>query len=537
MKFNMLATTLLILFFHQNIALADEDSPEIKIGERLFLETRFAQAYYANTNKADPVMDSTVMTSKTLRGPFAGKTMNCRACHMVDEHAENPLAGMRSYADYAKRPPVPARNDGAKTSGRNSMSMVNISLPHHNQESAVFHFDGEFNSMEDLVRATYTGRNFGWLIGEDKLAIKHIAKIIRQDNGSGELAKEFGGRYSTLLQGTNKNLPKKLRLPREFRIDVKHASDLEIFNTVAKLVAAYVSSLTFEIDDKGNYIGSPYDAFLKKNNLPIKPKKNESPREYSSRLLEAVNKIKQPRFITSKKNKFKSHKQEFIFTIKELQGMKLFFKKGSQKLSGGNCVSCHTAPHFSDFGFHNTGLSQQNYDELHGKGSFMKLRIPHLAKRNNNHNDFLPATSKHPLANSRFRSISAKNKVGYTDLGLWNVFANPDMPAPQEKLKNIMCMQSSIFIKNKCNNAAILKNTVAAFKTPVLRDLGHSSPYMHTGQFLDLQQAVRFYITSSNLAKNKNLLNAEEKISNINLSEKDIKPLVAFLKSLNEDYE
>ena len=537
MKFNMLATILLILFGMQSIALADEDPAEIKIGERLFLETRFAQAYYANPNKSDPVMDKTILTSKALRGPFTGKTMNCRACHMVDEHAKNPSAGIRSYSDYTKRPPVPSRTDGAKTSGRNSMSMVNISLPHHTQESAVFHFDGQFNSMEDLVRATYTGRNFGWLVGEDKLAIKHIAKIIRQDKGNGELAKEFGGRYSTLLQGTDQHIPNEFKLPSEYRIDVNQASDLEVFNTIAKLVTAYVSNLTFEIDGDGNYIGSPYDAFLKINNLPRKPKINESPQEYSLRLIEAVNQIKQPHFIESKMNKFKSHKQEFVFTKKELQGMKLFFKKGSKKLSGGNCVSCHTAPHFSDFGFHNTGLSQQNYDELHGQGAFMKLRIPHLAERNNNHNAFLPATSKHPLANSRFRSITAKNKIGYTDLGLWNVFANPDMPAPQEKLKNIMCMQSSTLMKNKCNNAVILKNTVAAFKTPVLRDLGHSSPYMHTGQFLDLQQAVRFYITSSNLAKNKKLRNTEEKIKNINISEKDIEPLVAFLKSLNEDYE
>ena len=537
MKFNTLAITLLFLVGNQNITLAGEDSAEIKIGERLFLETRFAQAYYANPNKADPVMDKTKMTSTSLRGAFAGKTMNCRVCHMVDEHAENPSAGMRSYTDYAKRPPVPSRKDGAITSGRNSMSMVNISLPHHNQESAVFHFDGEFNSMEDLVRATYTGRNFGWLVGEDKLAIKHIAKIIRQDNGSGELAKEFGGRYSTLLQGTEQNIPSEFKLPSEYRIDVKYASDHDIFNTVAKLVAAYVSSLTFEIDGEGNYIGSPYDAFLKINNLPRKPKINESPQEYSLRLIEAVNQIKQPHFIESKMNKFKSHKQEFVFTKKELQGMKLFFKKGTQKLAGGNCVSCHTAPHFSDFGFHNTGLSQQNYDELHGEGEFMKLIVPGLAERNKKYNAFLPATSKHPLANSRFRSIAAKNKIGYTDLGLWNVFANPDMPAPQEKLKNIMCMQSSILIKNKCNNAEILNNTIAAFKTPVLRDLGHSNPYMHTGQFLDLQQAVRFYITSSNLAKNKKLRNTEEKITNINISEKDIEPLVAFLKSLNEDYE
>ena len=325
MKFNKLATTLLILLCNQNITLAGEDTAKIEIGERLFLETRFSQAYYANPTKADPVMDKTILTNKALRGPFAGKTMNCRACHMVDEHEKNPSAGMRSYSDYAKRPPVPSRKDGAKTSGRNSMSMVNISLPHHTQESAVFHFDGDFNSMEDLVRATYTGRNFGWLVGENKLAIKHIAQIIRQDNGSGELAKEFGGRYSTLLQGTDKNIPNEFKLPSEYRIDVKQASDLDIFNTVAKLVAAYVSSLTFEIDGDGNYIGSPYDAFLKKNNLPRKPKINESPREYSLRLIEAVSQIKQPQFITRKMNKFKNHEQEFVFTKKELQGMKLFF--------------------------------------------------------------------------------------------------------------------------------------------------------------------------------------------------------------------
>ena len=534
MKFNMLASTLLILLGNQSIAFADEDPAEIAIGERLFLETRFAHAYYANPNKADPVMDETMLTSKALRGPFAGKTMNCRACHMVDEHAKNPIAGMRSYSDYAKRPPVPSRKDGAKTSGRNSMSMVNISLPHHSQENAVFHFDGQFNSMEDLVRATYTGRNFGWLIGEDKLAIKHIAKIIRQDNGSGELAKEFGGRYSTLLQGTNKNIPNKLRLPSEYRIDVKHASDLEIVNAIAKLVATYVSNLTFETDDEGNYIGSPYDAFLRKNNLPRKPNKNESAQEYSSRLLEAVDQIKQPRFITSKTNKFKTHKQEFVFTKKELQGMKLFFKKGSQKLTGGNCVSCHTAPHFSDFGFHNTGFVQHNYDAIHGANAFNDLDIPKLAQRNKKYNKFLPATAKHPNANSLFRSISSKSKPGYTDLGMWNIFANPDMPAPQQKLKTIMCSQQ----KNKnCEADKLLEKTIATFKTPVLRDLGHSNPYMHTGEFDTLRQAVEFYITSSTLTKKNKILNSDNEMKAINLSIKDVAPLVAFLKSLNEDYD
>ena len=538
MKIKMLLTSLLYLFLNTTFAQTTaEDPAEIAIGERLFLETRFAQAYFANPLKTDPVMDNTITTNQALKSPLIGKTMNCRACHLVDEYAKNPLAGMRSYADYANRPPVPKRADNAITSGRNSMSMVNISIPHQDQKDAVFHFDGEFNSMEDLVRATYTGRNFGWLAGEEKLAIQHIAKIIREDNGKGELAREFGGSYTSVFIGTNKNLSEKFRLPVEYRINVKQATDKEIFNAVAKLVSAYVNNLSFKVDKEGRYIGSPYDAFLKKNNLPRKPGKSESPKAYSSRLLKALNHLKQPRFVKAGENTFATHKQDFVFSEKQLHGMKLFFSKGSKATTGGNCVSCHTAPHFSDFGFHNTGLSQQNYDELHGSGEFMKLAIPGLIIRNKNHNQFLPATAKHPAATSRFRSIDSKTKPGFTDLGLWNIFANPDMPNPQKKLKSIMCSQAKIAINKQCNNAALLENTIAAFKTPVLRDLGHSNPYMHTGQFLNLAQAVRFYIISSALAKNNILRNSEMTLKEINLTEKEIEPLVAFIKSLNEDYD
>jgi len=38
----------------------EHDPAEIAIGERLFLETRFAQAYYANPGKADPALQYTL---------------------------------------------------------------------------------------------------------------------------------------------------------------------------------------------------------------------------------------------------------------------------------------------------------------------------------------------------------------------------------------------------------------------------------------------------------------------------------------------
>jgi len=70
------------------------DPPEVALGERLFLETRFAQFFHAflgaghgvndPLDPGDPVMDTTAATgTPALPGPFAGTSMNCRQCHLV----------------------------------------------------------------------------------------------------------------------------------------------------------------------------------------------------------------------------------------------------------------------------------------------------------------------------------------------------------------------------------------------------------------------------------------------------------------------
>lgn len=510
---------------NQKTGTAEEQDPaEIAIGERLFLETRFAQAYYDNQQKADPALEYTLTMDLPLRGPFAGKTMNCRACHLVDEHVDTENAGMRSYADFTHNSPIPERNDGHHLTPRNSMSLVNINIAA--EHGVLFHFDGEFNSMEDLVRGTLTGRNYGWLADEAEQAIKHIARIIREDDGKDELGQEFGGSYRRVLAATDQQIPAELVLPAEYRLDVDKASDRQIFDAVAKLIAAYVDDLGFVKDEQGNYTDSPYDHFLELNNLPRQPVQDETSQQYAKRLLTAVEQLDSAKFITDKQASFKFHKQTFAFGEKELTGMKLFFGRG-------NCVACHAAPHFSDFGFHNTGLTQVNYDEAHGDGSFTKLDIPNLVTRNLNYDAYLPATANHPKASGRYRSIVDIDKPGNTDLGLWNVFANPDKPAPQAKLKQLLCKQTGV---KTCTAEQILPYTIAAFKTPVLRDLGHSNPYMHNGQFNSLHEAVSFYITSSALAKQDQLVNADPMLRDINITAKDIEPLVAFLNALNEDY-
>jgi hypothetical protein len=111
--------------------------------------------------------------------------------------------------------------------------MVNASIPREPQ--LYLHFDGEFASSVDLVRDTITGRNFGWLVPERATAIRHVAHIIRQDDGTGQLAAEFGGSYRRVLLGTDPDIPDLFRLPSEYRLDVSNASDEKVLDAVSHL--------------------------------------------------------------------------------------------------------------------------------------------------------------------------------------------------------------------------------------------------------------------------------------------------------------
>jgi cytochrome c peroxidase len=508
--------------------LGGDDPVEIAIGERIFLETRFAR-HHANTRgQEDPVQGRSIDTEgHELGNPFKGNTMSCRACHLVDELSDVPGAGMRTYADFARRSPLPGHErDNQTHTVRNSMSLVNISIPGKNDQ--LFHYDGQFNSVEDLVRGTFTDRNLGWRPDETAQAIKHIARVVRQDDGKDELGQEFGGSYRELLSG------KDGKLPEAYRLNIDTATDQQILDALAQLVAAYVNDLGLSRDEQGQYDGSPYDAFLIVNNLPRKPAAGESDLIYSRRLLEAVNKLERPVFIDSKDKSFVSHKQAFHFGSEEFAGMKVFFTEKNRtggKGKTGNCIACHSAPHYTDNRFHNTGISQEEYDGIHGVGSFMELSIPDQVTRTANYNQYLPESVQHPQASGVFRSIPVEQNPHRADLGVWNVYANPDMPRPQAKLSRLLCGQ------RQCNVDETLKIAIAAFKTPGVRDTGHSAPYFHNGSATTLNEVVTHYVRSSSLARAGKLRNASHEIADIDMDRTAQQQLVLFLQALNEDYE
>jgi cytochrome c peroxidase len=148
----------------------------------------------------------------------------------------------------------------------------------------------------------------------------------------------------------------------------------------------------------------------------------------------------------------------------------------------GNCVACHIPPKFTDMKFHNTGVVQDEYDKAHGDGAFSKLSI------------------SEPSENTRFRIYASDpSKV---DLGRWNV-------EPSEK-------------------------NIAAFKTPMLRNIEKSDPYLHNGMYDNLEDVIRQKIRVSELAKAGKLVNPDPEYLKMNISEKDVPHLAAFLRTLNE---
>jgi cytochrome c peroxidase len=67
-----------------------------------------------------------------------------------------------------------------------------------------------------------------------------------------------------------------------------------------------------------------------------------------------------------------------------------------------------------------------------------------------------------------------------------------------------------------------------AFKTPTLRDIARTAPYMHDGSLRTLEEVVDYYDKGG--LKNKNL---DEKMKPLNLTAQEKKDLVEFLKALN----
>src|SRR5262249_42331501 len=156
------------------------------------------------------------------------------------------------------------------------------------------------------------------------------------------------------------------------------------------------------------------------------------------------------------------------------------------------------------------------------------LAIPDLVARSADPDAYLPATPAHPGAAEPFRAVVDALRPGRVDLGVWNIYRNPDFADRdhQRRLDRLVC--ASLANPAACvrlTPSARLGAAIALFKTPGLRDLGHSAPYLHTGTADTIEDAVRSYVDASALARAGQLRNGAPELRRMSIGESDVAPL------------
>ncbi len=76
--------------------------------------------------------------------------------------------------------------------------------------------------------------------------------------------------------------------------------------------------------------------------------------------------------------------------------------------------------------------------------------------------------------------------------------------------------------------------TKGMFKTPTLRNIAHTAPYMHNGQFKTLEEVVRFYNHGGGLGLNLNIPQQTLASDSLHLNEQEIANLVSFMHTLTD---
>ncbi len=407
----------------------------------------------AQSNDAAAALGERLFNDDRFSHPDGDLRTSCASCHK----AADP-AGARSFTEQLAHSWHPWRNaDPGRDTLRNTPTLLDVSA------MPLLHLDGEFASLQEQSHETLVGRNLGWLPEERSRALAHINAILfnadEEENYSAAVERVYG-------------------------VQLADVPDEERVMWLAKALVAFMKTLDSKRD-------TPYDAFMAENGLDTHPVGGESASDYGLRVLDAI----ETRVASG------SLKTTPAFNEDAVQGATIFFRtRGDVQV--GNCVTCHTPPLFTDFAFHNSGVSQEDYDAVHGDGAFSQLAIPNY--------DEIERPAR------QWATIVSRRKPEHADLGRWN------MARPEDVL----------FREPGMSDEDYMASTIATFKTPTLRQLGHSDPFMHNGGYATVEQALAQKVRASDLARAGSLRNGDPEMAAIRLSDEDIPPLAAFLKTL-----
>lgn len=95
--------------------------------------------------------------------------------------------------------------------------------------------------------------------------------------------------------------------------------------------------------------------------------------------------------------------------------------------------------------------------------------------------------------------------------------------------------QAALIELNKPNSKKMHAQVNASFKTPSLRNVELTGPYMHNGSMATLEQVVEFYTRAGNFNNDAKQVTRVFQLHNLQFSEQNRADLVAFLKTLTDD--
>ena len=162
---------------------------------------------------------------------------------------------------------------------------------------------------------------------------------------------------------------------------------------------------------------------------------------------------------------------------KELNGLQLFVGKG-------NCTTCHSGSMFTDKGFHNISVQP---------------RIPKKI-------DWGRYTGAQNVVKSPFNCRSEYNDT-------------PSINGVKQ------CDELEYIVMDR-------HETFGAMKTPSLRNVNKTAPYMHAGQYKTLREVLKHYDAPPPLTSRQSAL-----FLDIELNEKELEQLEAFLRTLDSSID
>src|SRR5262249_41351011 len=271
---------------------------------------------FALADTAEIQLGARLFNDDRFCSPKGDLRNSCSSCHMTDQSPE----GLRAFTDFLTKSWVPWRAGDPRRDGlRNAPTIFDLS------EAPRLHYDGEFTSLEELARGTLTGRSMGWLPGEETEAAEYFYAIVLADSGQG------------------KEPPYRRGFKSAYDADIMTIGAKEALELASKSLGAYMRTLR-----SGR--NTPYDQFIRANGLPAGPDAREKPREYAASVLAVLSGLE-------KTDQLKSIAG---FNGDAIEGFKTFIR--TDGAGAGNCVACHVPPLFTDFAFHNIGISQADYD-------------------------------------------------------------------------------------------------------------------------------------------------------------------------------